>query len=133
MFIKKDLKLKTNIDLTPMIDVVMLLVMFFLATSTFSQMGEIKINLPLSTSSTVSEKENFVITLTKEGQIYWNNQLIEKRELKTLIEQAVVNEKDKIFVIKGDKNTSYQNLIEIMDIARLSGAYNIALDVKQNE
>lgn len=133
MFNKKNLELKTNIDLTPMIDVVMLLVVFFLTTSTFSKMGEIKINLPLSNSSTDSREENFVITLTQKGNVYWNNQLIEKKELKTLIEQAVSEKNDRTFVIKGDKNTSYQNLIEIMDLARLGGAYNIALDVQQNE
>lgn len=133
MFSKKNLELKTNIDLTPMIDVVMLLVVFFLTTSTFSKMGEIKINLPLSNSSAESREDNFVITLTQEGKVYWNNQLVEKKELKTLIEQAVSDKNDKTFVIKGDKNTSYQNLIEIMDIARLGGAYNIALDVEQNE
>lgn len=133
MFNKKNLELKTNIDLTPMIDVVMLLVVFFLTTSTFSKMGEIKINLPLSNSSTESREENFVITLTQKGNVYWNNQLIEKKELKTLIEQAVSEKNDRTFVIKGDKNTSYQNLIEIMDLARLGGAYNIALDVQQNE
>lgn len=116
-----------------MIDVVMLLVVFFLTTSTFSKMGEIKINLPLSNSSTDSREENFVITLTQKGTVYWNNQLIEKKELKTLIEQAVSEKNDRTFVIKGDKNTSYQNLIEIMDLARLGGAYNIALDVQQNE
>lgn len=111
----------------------MLLVIFFLATSDFSQKpSEIKIDLPQSSANSAGQKQNIVVTVDKKGQIYWKKSAVSKEKLRYFLKKSLDQKKEKKVTIRGDKETSYQDLVAIMDIAQYCGANNIALEVKNS-
>ena len=126
------LKLKSSIDLTPLLDVVMLLIFFFLITGSFLSTSEKQINIDLPTSSEDSSSSNsgLLIEIDKTGMIFWNGQQAQEMDLPKLIGASLQNNRDQLVRIKGDKEVNYQKIIEIMDIVKKSGASRLSLDVK---
>ena len=126
------LKLKSSIDLTPLLDVVMLLIFFFLITGSFLSTSEKQINIDLPTSSENSSSSNsgLLIEIDKTGMIFWNGQQAQEMDLPRLIGASLQNNRDQLVRIKGDKEVNYQKIIEIMDIVKKSGASRLSLDVK---
>jgi len=114
------------INLTPLIDVVFLLLIFFMVATSFSLIRGIKVDLPTTTTPQEKIEQNIVISVTKEGKIYLDKTQISKTELvKTLKRQ--IGKKDSLVVINADKDTRHGMVVEVMDLAKQGGAGKLGI------
>ncbi|ADD67608.1 Biopolymer transport protein ExbD/TolR [Denitrovibrio acetiphilus DSM 12809] len=112
-------------DMTPMIDMVFLLLIFFLLTSVF-QSTAIETDLPSSSTAHTQEDKPIVIAVKNDGKLYFNDRLIEAPELKYLLKCELENKNMHEVSIASDKNVDFQQIIALMDIARDSGAESVS-------
>ena len=127
-FYQREKKELISINITPLIDIVFLLLVFFMLATSFIQKSTIEINL--SSGKTVkidNAKNTAVVILNKKGLIYLNNKLIKvtniRNEIKNIIEK---NPKYKI-LIKSHKKVPVQKVIRLIEEVRLAGTDNIKL------
>ena len=114
-------------DLTPMIDIVFLLIIFFMVSSTFIKSRGIKVKLP-GASSAQSEKSNqLVVTIKKDGEVYLNDVPVQIRSLEKKLRQEREKTPENTLIIRGDRSVPYEKMIEIMDIAKIAGLEKISL------
>ena len=114
------LKPQISLDLTPLIDVVFQLVIFFMISSTFNTAPGIELNLPDSRTASSVQVDQVRITFVSESEIYLNKDLY---SLKTLEEELdnlapLLRDQEKPVIVEGDKEAPYQLLISILDMLR---------------
>ena len=128
-----------EITLTPMIDVVFLLLIFFMVTTTFSQQSELKISLPEANGGETEEVEKLIVlTINAEGIYFISgddglpHQLInqQKDTLKRALIQAAGNSRKIPFIISADGKTPHQAVVTALDIASQLGFTRITFATK---
>lgn len=127
-----------DINLTPLIDVVFLLLIFFMVSTTFQKSSEIQIELPEASGKPLENKE-FVLEIGIDGmgRYFVNNRILVDKKLSTLklaIQQTMTNvRQEKLQVlISSDKNASYQSVVTAMDAVNQLGLNKFSLTTKQN-
>lgn len=120
-----------DINLTPLIDVVFLLLIFFMVSTTFKEDARIKIELPQAQGESVPAEEPQVLTLTidRAGVFYVNDRMVVDRKAETLkkaIVGAVGAERELPVVIKADAHTPHQAVMTAMDVASQLGLTRFA-------
>jgi len=114
---------KGKLDIVPLIDVVFLLLIFFMLTSSFIFQPGIKVNLPKAITSEVIHKESIIIVITKSDAIYLNEREITMDELTTRL--AIAAKEDKPLLIKADRGASLGKVVEVWDLCREEGISQI--------
>ena len=114
------------INLTPLIDVVFLLLIFFMVATSFSLIRGIKVDLPTTTTPQEKIEQNIVISVTKEGEIYLDKTQISKTELVKTLERQIGG-KNSLVVINADKDTRHGMVVEVMDLAKQGGAGKLGI------
>ena len=127
-FYQKEEKELISINITPLIDIVFLLLVFFMLATSFIQKSTIEVNLSSGKNVEIeNEKNTIVLIINKKGQIYLNKKLINissiRNEVISIIEK---NPKSKI-LIKSDKKLAVQKVIRLIEEVRLAGTDNIKL------
>lgn len=125
---KFDIDEEVNIDLTPLIDVVFMLLIFFIMTTTFSK-PVLDVILPSSKTaeSKESQTKELLISVTRDGKVYYNNTLIKEDEIKNILDANT----DKMLNLYIDKSAPFQSFVNIIDIAKKerNGKFIISTDV----
>lgn len=124
-----------DINLTPLIDVVFLLLIFFMVSTTFDKKSEIQIDLPTADGKPIP-KEKFVVEISIDslGRYFVNNRRLRDNNIATLkwaIRETVGSRKDSHIIINSDKDTSYQSVMTAMDAVRQLGINKFSLSIKQ--
>ncbi len=127
-FYQREEKELISINITPLIDIVFLLLVFFMLATSFIQKSTIEINLNSGKTVKINNAKNTaIVILNKKGLIYLNNKLIKvtniRNEIKNIIEK---NPKYKI-LIKSHKKVPVQKVIRLIEEVRLAGTDNIKL------
>ncbi len=121
------MKIKTNIELLtsftpiPLTDIIFLLLVFFLLSSSFVLQPGIKVQLPTTTQTDISSEKSIVISMAKDGAIYLNDELVNQIELGARLRQMVLNVGNPIIALRSDKSITIESLVEVMDIAKSAG------------
>ena len=113
----------TTFNTISLTDIIFLLLVFFLLSSTFVLQPGIKVQLPVTTTRPdISSEKSIVISLTKEGAVYLNDNLVNRVELGAQLRQKVVDVGNPIIVLRADRSVLLEGLIDVMDIAKTAGA-----------
>lgn len=124
-----------DVNLTPLIDVVFLLLIFFMVSTTFNRVSEIQIDLPESSEHAVESTVDAIeITIDVEGQYFVNKQRLVNTQavtLKRALSDAIANQKNPPVTLVADANTPYQAVITAMDVAAQLGISRLS-SVTQN-
>ncbi len=131
MNFKKNLKLKKSfeINLTPLIDVIFQLLIFFMLSSNFTQPSAINVKLPKASTADHVKEETITIVVTSENVIYWNDQVTTIEELRGLLSKKK-NRSTPIF-IKADRRSSVGRIVDIWDLGRSLGVERINIATEQ--
>ncbi len=127
-FEKRSKFASVQINITPLIDVIFLLLIFFMLTSTFVSQAGIKINLPKAVSGKVLLDDKLIITIDKEDCLYVHNKPVTEEELKSLLIEAATGKKS--LLIMADKSSSMGKIVEIWDMCRQQGITKINIATK---
>ncbi len=125
-----------SIDLTPIIDMVFLLLIFFLVATTFHQTErEMQVALPAATSAgpISATLREIIVNVDAEGRIIVNGRTIDAQELRSLIERAVAGNPQQKVTVRGDRRTAYVNVIRVLDVCKGSGVQEPYLDTVPGE
>ncbi len=123
-------------QITPMLDVVFLLLCFFITTSVFSQWEmEVDIVLPSAQSSTMPDRlpGEVIVNLSKDGVITINQQTFDKEQLKDRLTRLVKLFPGQPVIIRADKDATTERLIAIVDICRQADIWNISFATSGDE
>jgi len=138
MNFKSEQKESVDINLTPLIDVVFLLLIFFMVSTTFQKSAEIQIDLPEASGQPPETKE-FVLEISIDslGRYFVNSRVLVDKKLATLklaIQQTMFDAKQKQphIIISSDKNASYQSVVTAMDAVNQLGLNKFSLTTKQS-
>jgi biopolymer transport protein ExbD len=113
-------------NLTPLIDIVFLLLVFFMLTSHFVQDKVINIDLPEASSGKTLEKTNPIeVVINAKGHYLINDQLILAKQLETILAKKLSHQKEKIVRIRADKTIDLGKAIIVFDAAQLAGASGV--------
>ena len=132
MIFKRHLKLERTlrtIDIAPLIDVVFLLLIFFMLTSSFIFQPGIKVNLPRAITSEMLSEENAVVNITAENLIYYNHKLVTTKEL-TAVLKKIASARLPV-LIKADRKASLGRIVEVWDICRQKGVSQVNIATNQ--
>ena len=124
-FIKKNKNVEINI--APLIDIVFLLLIFFMLATEFSDFKTIDMTTPIVRELDIKNDEPLLVELSSEGQIKINKILINYSNLEKQIKNFKKNQSDPQVMILTPEETEINILIKVMDAIRLSGVDNIAL------
>jgi len=111
----------TTFNTISLTDIIFLLLVFFLLSSTFVLQPGVKVQLPTTTTTDISSEKSVVVSVTKTGAIYLNDNLVNKIELGAQLRQMVLDVGNPILVLRADKDVTIENLVEIMDISKTAG------------
>ena len=129
LFIKKDKPLDINV--APLIDIVFLLLIFFMLASEFTDFKTIDLVSPIESNTKIEiTKLPIIINLSESGTIHVNSETIEKNNLSNFLKTTLTENSSKKVVINTDENTKINLLIDIIDIVRDLGIDKIALETK---
>ena len=118
-----------QIDIVTLINIVFLLLIFFMLTSSFVMQPGIKVNLPKAVTSEVVKPENIEILVTGSNDTYLNSRVVSVQELKSVLQQAA--KRGQTILIKADRQASLGKVVEIWDLARGLGASQINIATNQ--
>ena len=114
---------KGQLDIAPLIDVVFLLLIFFMLTSNFVVQSGIKVHLPKALASEVIRSENLVVTLTAQDLLFLNEEPVTISALTEKIREAAAEHKT--LLLKADTRASLGRVVEIWDLCRQFGVPQI--------
>jgi len=125
-----------EINLIPMIDVLLVIIIFLMLTTTYARQAELKINLPTADADKKLERANELnVVVSASGQYSVQGRVVQAREVSALADElrrAAAGLKQPVVVISGDSNASYQSAIRIMDAARRAGIGQVVFAVEQS-
>jgi len=126
-----------EVNLTPLIDVVFILLIFFMVSTTFQKESEINIELPEASGEPLEErKDQLEIIIDAEGHYFIDEQQVVNTELATLkkaIQKFLGEQRDLPVVIRADRTTPYEAVIRAMDATAQLGLVNMSLATSQPE
>ncbi|MDR2733972.1 MAG: biopolymer transporter ExbD [Spirochaetota bacterium] len=131
MHFKRKLRNQVGIDMTPMIDCVFLLLIFFMITSSIIREQGIQVRLPRSDTSALLQSRDLVLSINRENEIYLGDLHIAKNDLFDRLRQEFAQPGRELLIIRADTLIEYGILIEVMDIARRAGIYNVSLSTRR--
>lgn len=117
---------KNGVDLTPMIDVVFLLLIFFLLTSIFAR-PSVPLHLPESETAILKNEPDVSVMINANGNLRLNGSDLETSRLYQALSAIYAREVSKDINLISDKNVPFGRVVEVMDIAKKAGAENIAV------
>jgi biopolymer transport protein ExbD len=122
---KKDVA--SEVNLTPMLDVVFIMLIFFIVTASFVKEAGIDVTRPSAATATRKERGNILIAITENDQIWMDRRQIDPRALRANIERMHAENPQGSVVIQADKNSKNGLLVLVMDAARSSGVSSVSL------
>ncbi len=132
MAVKKE-KAEERPDLTPMIDVVFQLLIFFMVTAVFAITPGLDIKLPEAEEAQAPEKENLFIVVDQDGNMKLNHQSVTFANLKDkLQEKRNLLDNTTLIIIQGDERSTHGQIVQIMDIARQVGIIDQVIATEPN-
>ena len=111
-------------DITPLIDVLFMFILFFVLTAAFVQ-GSVNVSLPRGTPPALSDREPIVLTITKDSEILWAGEKLSSGDLVPRVSTAVAENLD--ILIAGDRDARYGDVAELMDLLRREGVPSVGL------
>jgi len=122
-----------QINMGPLIDMVFLLLIFFVVTTSFVKESGIDVQRSTAATAEVKERGNILIGVTPEGDVYFEGKRIDIRSVRPLIERALAEDPESGIVIVADKRSETGSIVQVMDQCRLAGARNVSLAAKREE
>jgi len=126
-----------DVNLTPLIDVVFLMLIFFMVSTTFEKESIVKVELPKASSTAVTKDEKTVeITVNVKGEFFINRASVLNRDAKTLkaaiIKHAGTNS-DRPFIIRADAKTPHEAVVTAMDVAGQLGYTRVSISTARSQ
>ncbi|MEA1964309.1 MAG: biopolymer transporter ExbD [Candidatus Aerophobetes bacterium] len=114
-------------NLTPLIDVIFLLLIFFMVSTSFATIRQgMKVDLPTTTTPQKKIEENIIISITKDNKIYIGRTSVSEKKLVAILKSKLKG-KGGLVIVNADKNVRHGRVVEVMDLAKQGGAGKLGI------
>jgi biopolymer transport protein TolR len=122
-----------DINVTPLVDIVLVLLIIFMVTATYIVKPSIKVNLPEAATGEPTEGSSLGLHLDKNGALSLNGEDIEEPPLRKAIRAAVAENKEVVCLIAADKDVPHGEVVGLMDLIRQEGVARFAINISPKE
>jgi biopolymer transport protein ExbD len=122
----------SGINVTPLVDVVLVLLVILMVASTYIVAQTLKVQLPRAKSTDGTADKPTKIELLKDGRLRWNDEFVNEASANQKMKDAVTADADVSLVVSADKEVMHGNVVHILDIAKLAGITKFAINVQQS-
>lgn len=124
---------ETKLDITPLVDCVFLLLIFFMVTTVFSTTPGLRVDLPKAAESDMPPEKDLNIVISKEGDLELNGMPVTMDDLERALQDARAAYRSKVLIIKADKMTYHGIVVDVMDAAKGVGIDELAIATEPEE
>jgi biopolymer transport protein ExbD len=124
---------KVNIDMGPLIDMVFLLLIFFVVTTSFVKESGVDVQRSTAATAEVKERGNIMVGLTADGEVWFDGERVDVRSVRAHVERALAEDPESGVVIVADKKSETGLVVQIMDQCRLAGARDVSLAANRGD
>ena len=118
---------ESEVNMTPMLDVVFIMFIFFIVTASFVKEAGVDVTRPPALTAISKDKGNILIAITENGQIWIDRRQVDPRSLRASIERLHGKNPQGAIVIQADKNSQNHLLVSVMDAAKSAGVNQVAI------
>lgn len=118
---------ESAIDMTPMLDVVFIMLIFFIVTASFVKEAGIDVNRPDAATAVQKDRANILIAISENNEIWIDKRLVDVRAVQANIERLYAENPQGSVVIQADQESNTRVLIKVMDAARSAGVYDVSV------
>lgn len=120
-----------EINMTPMLDVVFILLIFFIVTASFVKEAGIEVNRPEAATAVKKNRANILVAISDKGEIWINKRRIDVRAVQANIERLKAENPQGTVIIQADKKSTTDTLIKVMDAARAAGVFDVSIAAQE--
>ncbi|EAT13414.1 biopolymer transporter ExbD [Bermanella marisrubri] len=117
----------STVDMTPMLDIVFIMLIFFIVTTSFVKESGVQVNRPTADSAQQDKKGNIMVAIKPNGEVWIDKRAVDIRSVRANIEKLKAESPESGVVIQADTDARTGMLVEVMDQIRLAGIMNISL------
>ncbi|WP_417686726.1 ExbD/TolR family protein [Pseudidiomarina gelatinasegens] len=123
---------EAQIDMTPMLDVVFIMLIFFIVTASFVKESGIDVNRPDAATAVQKDRANILVAISDTGEIWINKRQVDARAVQANIERLYAENPQGSVVIQADKKATTETLIKVMDAARAAGVFDVSIATQED-
>ncbi len=123
---------EAQIDLTPMLDVVFIMLIFFIVTASFIKEAGVEVNRPEASTSNPVDNVNILVAVNANNEIWMDNRRIDVRAVRANIERLHAENPKGAVVIQADNLSTTETVAAVLDAAREAGVYDVSLSTEED-
>jgi biopolymer transport protein ExbD len=134
-FVKKRRNTESGslVDMAPMMDMVFILLIFFIVTSSFVRETGIDVNKPKASSAQELARESILIGISREGTIHINESQVDLRALRSILQQMVAEKSDRAAVIVADRDAPSGKVVDVLDVCNLARVKKVSVAANKED
>jgi biopolymer transport protein ExbD len=122
---------EATIDMTPMLDVVFIMLIFFIVTASFVKEAGIDVNRPEAATAVKKDRANILVAISDKGDIWINKRKVDVRAVQANIERLYAENPQGTVVIQADRKSTTDVLIKVMDASRAAGIEDVSIAAQE--
>jgi biopolymer transport protein ExbD len=122
-----------EINMAPLIDMIFILLIFFLVTATFVRESGVEIKRPEAASAEAKDAAGIFIAVTQDGDIFVDKNRVDLRSIRGIVEQFLLENPSGAVMLEADRNSITGRMVQVLDQCRMAGAENIAVSTVRGD
>lgn len=122
-----------DIDMTPMLDIVFIMLIFFIVSTSFVREAGVEIERPVSDTAEVKENQGVMLAITAQDEVWLDRQPVDIRMIRPTLERLKIEQPDLGVMIQADKDAKTGLLVQVMDQVKLSGVEQVAVATREGK
>ena len=118
---------ETELDMTPMLDIVFIMLIFFIVTTSFVKESGVSVSTPQAETASQQESVNIFIAITAAGEVWIDRRPVDPRSVRAIVARLHADNPEGSVIIQSDEEAATGTLVEVMDQVRLAGVERIAI------
>jgi len=118
---------ETELDMTPMLDIVFIMLIFFIVTTSFVKESGVTVSTPQAQTASAQENTNIFIAITAGGEVWIDRRPVDPRSVRAIVARLHADNPEGSVIIQSDEEAATGMLVEVMDQVRLAGVEGIAI------
>jgi biopolymer transport protein ExbD len=119
-----------GINVTPMVDIVLVLLVIMMVSATYIVSQSLKVELPKAASTDEAAASVAAVTITKDGKMYFNQEPIEEPALIAKLKEAFARNAELALIVTADKEALHGKVVHVIDLAKIEGISKFAINVE---
>jgi len=121
-----------DIDITPMLDIVFIMLIFFIVTTSFVKESGVTVSRPSAETAVEQKGNNILIAIRPNGEIWIDRRAVDIRAVRANVERLKAENPEGAVIIQADENSQTGLLVKVMDQARMAGVSNISIAAEES-